>query len=41
MEQALAQWQTMPDSMPDGDSICRLIKSFDDGQLEENRLPEG
>ncbi len=41
MEQALAQWQTMPDSMPDGDSICQLIESFNDGQLEENRLSEG
>ena len=32
MEQALAQWQTMPDSLPDGDSICKLIESFDEGQ---------
>jgi DNA-binding transcriptional MerR regulator len=29
MEQALAQWRTMPDGEPDGTSICHLIESFD------------
>lgn len=27
MEQALKQWQTMPNGVPDGDSVCRLIES--------------
>ena len=27
MENALAQWKTMPDGIPDGDSICHLIES--------------
>jgi DNA-binding transcriptional MerR regulator len=29
MERALAQWATMPDGVPDGDSICRLIESIE------------
>jgi len=29
MEQALEQWKSMPDGMPDGNSICHLIESFD------------
>ena len=28
MEQALAAWEEMPDGMPDGHSLCRLIESF-------------
>jgi DNA-binding transcriptional MerR regulator len=28
MEQALAQWQAMPDGIPNGDSVCYLIESF-------------
>lgn len=28
MEQALAQWQSMPDGVPNGDSVCYLIESF-------------
>lgn len=28
MEGALAQWQMMPDSTPDGDSMCHLIESM-------------
>lgn len=30
MENALAQWEKMPDGIPDGDKICALIDSFDD-----------
>jgi DNA-binding transcriptional MerR regulator len=29
MEQALAQWESMPDGVPDGHSICHLIESFE------------
>lgn len=34
MEQALAQWQAMPDGVPNGDSICYLIESFNDDEVE-------
>ncbi|RTZ61136.1 MAG: MerR family transcriptional regulator [Gammaproteobacteria bacterium] len=27
MEQALEQWEAMPDGMPDGHSVCHLIES--------------
>jgi MerR family transcriptional regulator, Zn(II)-responsive regulator of zntA len=27
MERALERWKTMPDGVPDGDSICHLIES--------------
>lgn len=30
MKAAAAQWATMPDGIPDGDSICHLIESFAD-----------
>ncbi len=29
MEKALEQWQSMPDGVPDGHSVCHLIESFD------------
>jgi DNA-binding transcriptional MerR regulator len=29
MEQALEQWDTMPDGIPDGHSVCHLIESFE------------
>ena len=29
MEQALEQWQSMPDGVPDGHSVCHLIESFE------------
>ena len=35
MEQALEQWQRMPDGVPDGSSVCHLIESIietDDAQ---------
>jgi len=28
MEQAVAQWNDMPDGIPDGHSVCHLIESF-------------
>ena len=28
MEQALGQWDDMPDGIPDGHSVCHLIESF-------------
>lgn len=30
MEQALEAWQRMPDSHPNGESVCRLIESLGD-----------
>ena len=29
MEQALEQWESMPDGEPDGTSVCHLIESFE------------
>ena len=29
MEEALTQWEDMPDGVPDGHTICLLIESFD------------
>ncbi len=29
MEQALEQWKSMPDGVPDGHSVCHLIESLD------------
>lgn len=29
MEQALGRWESMPDGVPDGHSICHLIESFE------------
>ena len=29
MELALEQWKNMPDGIPDGNSVCHLIESFD------------
>ena len=29
MEQALTQWESMPDGIPDGNSVCHLIETFD------------
>ncbi len=28
MEKALTKWETMPDGVPDGNSICKLIESI-------------
>ncbi len=30
MEKALVQWEDMPDGVPDGHSVCRLIESLKD-----------
>ena len=34
MEQALEQWDSMPDGIPDGDHVCHLIETFDGGDAE-------
>ena len=34
MEQALAQWESMPDGIPDGDHVCHLIETFDGGDAQ-------
>jgi DNA-binding transcriptional MerR regulator len=31
MESAVLQWDKLPDGIPDGDTICALIESFEDG----------
>lgn len=33
MEKALAQWLAMPDGVPNGDSVCYLIESFDEDKV--------
>lgn len=33
MELALKQWTEMPDGVPDGNSICHLIESFDSNPI--------
>jgi len=30
MEEALQQWESMPDGVPDGHSVCHLIESIDE-----------
>lgn len=35
IEQALETWQNMPDGVPDGHSLCRLIESFPDDASQE------
>lgn len=34
MEEALERWESMPNGIPDGDSICHLIESFEDFATE-------
>jgi MerR family Zn(II)-responsive transcriptional regulator of zntA len=34
MEYALKKWEAMPDGMPDGLSVCRLIESVTEGESE-------
>jgi DNA-binding transcriptional MerR regulator len=36
MEKAIKQWESMPDGIPDGGSVCHLIESVTNG-LEDNR----
>jgi MerR family Zn(II)-responsive transcriptional regulator of zntA len=33
MEQALEQWKSMPDGVPNGDTVCHLIESANSAQL--------
>ncbi len=37
MELALEQWKLMPDGVPDGNSVCHLIESFDSSDDIEPR----
>lgn len=37
MEQALVEWQTLPDAVPTGDLVCHLIESFSDQAIEHHR----
>ncbi|MEW8029018.1 MAG: MerR family transcriptional regulator [Candidatus Thiodiazotropha sp.] len=34
MEGALEHWESIPNGIPDGDSICRLIESFEDSAVQ-------
>lgn len=34
MDQALKQWESLPDGIPDGISVCHLIESFEDSSTE-------
>ena len=34
MEQALEQWEKLPDGMPDGHSVCHLIEAIVEGDIE-------
>jgi DNA-binding transcriptional MerR regulator len=34
MERALRQWESMPNGMPDGNSVCHLIESFEEAATE-------
>ena len=34
MEQALKQWEEMPDGMPNGHSVCHLIEAIVDGDMK-------
>jgi len=35
MQKASAAWDTMPDSIPDGDSVCDLIEMWDEIDLRQ------
>jgi len=35
MEVALAKWRKMPDGVPDGDSICKLIEAIDSSSSQD------
>lgn len=38
MENALTQWETMPDGVPDGHSVCHLIESFSNNCLQTDKF---
>ncbi len=35
MEVAMAKWRKMPDGVPDGDSICKLIEAIDSSSIQD------
>lgn len=41
MEQALDTWQDMPDGVPDGHSLCRLIESLPEETHPLSTMPAG
>lgn len=41
MELALEQWKNMPDGIPDGNSVCHLIESFDIDDGDESGVQTG
>ena len=40
MEQALEQWNLMPNGIPDGNSVCHLIESIENNEDKESCYPE-
>lgn len=40
MEHALDLWESMPDGIPDGQHVCHLIESFDEGIDENTRCAD-
>lgn len=40
MEQALQEWKTKPDGVPDGHSVCHLIEGFEVDEMSETTEPE-
>ena len=41
MELALEQWKNWPDGIPDGNSVCHLIESFDIDDVDESDVQTG
>jgi len=41
MELALSQWKNMPNGIPDGNSVCHLIESFEIGDGDESNVQTG
>lgn len=41
MELALEQWKNRPDGIPDGNSVCHLIESFDIDDVDESDVQTG
>ncbi len=37
MEQALASWEQMPDGLPDGHTVCRLIEHWHDQEQTQSK----
>lgn len=36
MKKAIHQWDTMPDTSPDGETVCSLIENWDQERINEN-----